>query len=59
MADKGMGFFGHKSGVVPFLVVYYQCSIHVGGQEEVLGSWEPFDLIDWRRIDDRLEFVIN
>lgn len=39
MADEGMAFFGHKSGVVPFLVVHYQCSIHVGGQEEVLGSW--------------------
>lgn len=39
MADEGMAFFGHESGVVPFLVVYYQRSIHVGGQEEILGSW--------------------
>ena len=39
MADEGMAFFGHESGVVPFLIVHYQRSIHVGGQEEVLRSW--------------------
>ena len=38
MVDVGRSLFGHKGGVIPLLVVYYQGPIHVGGQEEILGS---------------------
>lgn len=38
MADEGRAFFGHKGSVVPFLIVYYQYSVHVRCQKEVLGS---------------------
>ena len=38
MVDVGRFLFGLKGGVVPFLIIYYQGPIHMGGQEEVLGT---------------------
>jgi len=51
---SGGCLFGEEGGVFLLFVVYDECAIVVGGEEEVLGAWEPLYGGYWGWVDDAL-----